>query len=107
MITEHDPISSVAGPDGVVEDPAFRAVRAAPDWERLRARLLCGPLAMTPQPLRGMRLRGSFEGQTASVVTTYKASQSFVNLSGSSYRKSVGDKVFSSPAPQAEPVIEG
>ena len=107
MITDHDPITSVSGPDEAGEVADFRAVQAAPDWNRLRARLFCGPVSTSSQHAPRVRLRGSFECQTAYAVTSYKASQSFVNLSGSSYRKSVGDKVFSSPAPQAEPVIEG
>lgn len=90
-----------------LEIPVLQHLAENPDWDSLRSRLVSRPVSKPVPSAARVRLRGSFEQRAVPVVTTYQSSQRFVNLSGSSYCKSVRDNVFSSPAPQAEPVTEG
>lgn len=63
------------------------------DWQALRARLFAAREAQlaldpaaSPERLR-LRLRGSFDGCAASVLTTYQEASRSVNLDTSSYGK--------------------
>lgn len=63
------------------------------DWQALRARLFSAREAQlaldptaSPERLR-LRLRGSFDGCAASVLTTYQEASRGVNLDASSYGK--------------------
>lgn len=72
--------------------------RAPIDWQALRARLFDAreQAALdqheTPERLR-LRLRGSFDGCAASVLTTYEVTARSVNLDASAYGKPEEGKI--------------
>lgn len=77
------------------------------DWQDLRTRLFAANevravLNADVRPLR-LRLRGSFDGCAASVLTTYEGLSKGVNPTASTYFKPGEDIV----APVAGPIITG
>jgi hypothetical protein len=74
----------------------FAELRLPIDWQALRARLFAATELRAelgteglPEGLR-LRLRGSFDGCAASVLTTYQETSRAVNLEASAYGKPGG-----------------
>lgn len=93
MNIAHDHNTCMTGgatPDG---DGGFAHVPAPLDWMELRTRLFAAHevrvvLAAEENSAAGLRLRGSFDGCAASLLTTYEGFSTPVNPNVSTNRKS-------------------
>jgi hypothetical protein len=105
MNIAHDHKTCMTGhPQGRAGD-AFTDYHLPIDWQDLRSRLFAAceirtVLSPDATPLR-LRLRGSFDGCAASVLTTYQDPSTRVNPNVSGYRKSDGAKISSVAGPSS------
>jgi len=93
MNIAHDHNTCMKGAAPVAADGGFAHVLAPLDWMELRARLFASHevrsvLSAEETTAAGLRLRGSFDGCAASLLTTYEGFSTPVNPTVSTNRKS-------------------